>query len=203
MNICSASGKSHLCMNLALASQMPVLSVSSGVSIILTSERELSTDRLVQMAKTLLASHDPTRNIKEKDLLDNIHTNLCKDIEALDHALSFVLPALLRGRLSSDTSPLLGQQPPAINHGAKPIRLLILDSIAALLRGEAAFNSTSAGLTQRSRQLCIIADKLKAIAVQFSLAVVVINQVSDVFARPSSTISPSSSYPLSQSCSES
>ncbi len=183
-------------MSLALSAQIPKLAKCPGGAIILTSERELSTDRLVQLAKTLLATHDPTRRVKEKDLLDDIHTNLCKDIEALDHALSFILPALLRSRQPCDTSPLLGQKPTYT--GTKPIRLLILDSITALLRGDTAFTSTSAGLTQRSRHLCIVADKLKALAVEFSLAVVVINQVSDVFPRPTYTPSPSSSFALSQ-----
>lgn len=183
-------------MSLALSAQIPSLAKRPGGAIILTSEREISTDRLVQLGKTLLATHDPARRIREKDLLDNIHTNVCKDIEALDHALSFVLPALLRSRQPSDTSPLLGQRPSYT--GARPIRLLILDSITALLRGETAFSSTSAGLTQRSRHLCIVSDKLKALAVEFHLAVIVINQVSDVFARPTVTISPSSSFALSQ-----
>ena len=134
--------------------------------------------------------------MKEKHLLDNIHTRLCKDIDALDHALSFFLPPLLRSHRTSNTSPLLGHRPTYTT--ARPIRLLILDSITALLRGDAAFASTSAGLTQRSRHLCIVADKLKALALEFSLAVVVINQVSDVFARPTSQPSPSSSFASSR-----
>lgn len=66
----------------------------------------------------------------------------------------------------------------------QPTRLLILDSLTALLRGaETSFTSSSAGLTARSRHLCSIGDKLKALAVEYELAVVVINQVSDVFDR--------------------
>ena len=65
-----------------------------------------------------------------------------------------------------------------------PIRLIVLDSITALLRGaETAFSSSSAGLTARSRFLCNTADRLKALAVEYNLAVVVINQVSDVIDR--------------------
>ncbi|TXT07377.1 hypothetical protein VHUM_03097 [Vanrija humicola] len=37
------------------------------------------------------------------------------------------------------------------------------------------------GLVQRSRHLCTVADRLKALAVEYDLAVVVVNQVSDVF----------------------
>ena len=181
---------------------MPSLSSCPGGAIILTSERALSTDRLVELATTLLAVHDPTRRLRETELLDNIHTNLCKDIDALDHALSFVLPALLRSRHPPSISPLLGHRiPPSSTHPA-PIRLLIIDSITALLRGETAFSSTAAGLTQRSRHLCFVADKLKALAVEFRLAVVVVNQVSDVFTRPTaatpSAPSQSNSFPLGQ-----
>lgn len=65
-----------------------------------------------------------------------------------------------------------------------PIRLIVLDSITALLRGaDTAFSSSSAGLTARSRFLCNTADRLKALAVEYNLAVVIINQVSDVFDR--------------------
>jgi len=106
----------------------------------------------------------PTPTVKQ--LLDNIHTNKCTDVDALDHALSYSLPWEL------EKNRLVGS----------PIRLIVLDSITALFRGaETAFSSTSAGLTHRSRLLCSIADKLKALAVEYDMAVVVINQVSDVF----------------------
>jgi DNA repair protein RAD57 len=108
----------------------------------------------------------PTPTVKQ--LLDNIPTNKCTDVDALDHALSYSLPwELEKNRLAG-----------------KGIRLIVLDSITALFRGgETTFSSTSAGLSHRSRLLCSIADKLKALAVEYDIAVVVINQVSDVFNR--------------------
>jgi DNA repair protein RAD57 len=176
-------------------------------------------------------------------MLDNIQTTRCGDIEALDHALSYVLPAVLDARRGRATeggselhSPLMGFRPrrpaesttrldsasSASRNGdgeevsrshsasayasaaatvfsrskpkARPVRLLVIDSITALLRGaETSFSSTSAGLTQRSRHLCLIADKLKALAVEYELAVLVINQVSDVFSRPYPNAVPASS----------
>lgn len=117
----------------------------------------------------MLASHNSSRTKSVKDLLDNIHTNKCTDVDALDHALSYSLPWELEKRRLTET----------------PIRLIVLDSITALFRGaDTAFSSSSSGLTQRSRLLCSIADKLKALALEYDLAVVVINQVSDVFNRP-------------------
>lgn len=167
-NQCSAAGKSHLCMVLALSAQLPACTTRPGGAVILTSEREVPTDRLIQLAKTALAAHDPPESSTTvKDLLDNIHTNRCLDIDALEHALSYSLPWELEKRRQA---------------GKGTIRLLVLDSITALLRGgETALSSSVAGLAQRSKYLCAIADKLKALAVEYELAVVVINQVSDVF----------------------
>ena len=170
----SAAGKSHLCMALSLSAQLPSCTPFPGGSIILTSERELPTDRLIQLAKCMLASQGDLPNIGNtttprptlKQLLDNIHTNKCTDVDALDHALSYSLPwELEKNRLAG-----------------KEIRLIVLDSITALFRGaDMTYSSTSAGLAHRSRLLCSIADKLKALAVEYDIAVVVINQVSDVF----------------------
>ena len=154
-------------MVLALSAQLPACTTRPGGAVILTSERELPTDRLIQLAKTALATHEPGGRTTVKDLLDNTHTNRCLDIDALDHALSYSLPWELEKRRQA---------------GKGMIRLLVLDSITALLRGsETAYSSSSAGLAQRSKYLCAIADKLKALAVEYELAVVVINQVSDVF----------------------
>jgi DNA repair protein RAD57 len=160
-------------MALALSAQLPSYTPFPGGSIILTSERELPTDRLIQLAKSMLASQDTQHNHRTaiptpsvKQLLDNIHTNKCTDVDALDHALSYSLPWVLEKNRLASTG----------------IRLIVLDSITALFRGgETTFSSTSAGLAHRSRLLCSIADKLKALAVEYDIAVVVINQVSDVF----------------------
>jgi DNA repair protein RAD57 len=202
----SAAGKSHFLLSLSLSCQLPRLTPNPGGSIILTSERELPTDRLIQLAKTLLATHHhpyypshpaiPHR-LDVKALLDNVHTNLVKDVEALDHALSFVIPALLKNRNGRDgISPLLGQGVGGESgnggvKGGRPIRLLVIDSITALLRGtEVSLSSTMKGLTQRSKHLCDISDRLKALAVEYNLAIVVVNQVSDVFTKPTGFFPP-------------
>jgi DNA repair protein RAD57 len=153
-------------MALALSAQLPSCTPFPGGSIILTSERELPTDRLIQLAKSMLASQKPQKHQTPiptptvKRLLDNIHTNKCTDVDALDHALSYSLPWVLEKNRLAGTD----------------IRLIVLDSITALFRGgETTFSSTSAGLAHRSRLLCSIADKLKALAVEYDIAVVVIN----------------------------
>ncbi|KLT39063.1 hypothetical protein CC85DRAFT_232269, partial [Cutaneotrichosporon oleaginosum] len=73
------------------------------------------------------------------------------------------------------------------------IRLLIIDSITALLRGQTEGSTTS--LAQRSLYLSSIADRLKALAVAHELAVVVVNQVKDVFAPGFGGIDPDEALP--------
>ncbi|KAL1412052.1 DNA repair protein rhp57 [Vanrija albida] len=178
----SAAGKSHLTSTFALAAGVPGLSSNPGGAIVLTSERVLSTDRLVELAPALLARAGADTPVSE--LLDNIHTSRIGDIDSLEHTLQFIIPHMLESRRWGTHSPLKGEiatdeRPQARAPGQKPIRVLVIDSITALLRGETA--TSGAGLVQRSRHLCTVADRLKALAVEYELAVVVVNQVSDVF----------------------
>lgn len=195
----SAAGKSHFALTLALCCQLSSLTSSPGGSLILTSERELSTDRLIQLAESLLATHEPRAgehhegeiDSRVKGLLDNVLSNRVGDIDALEHALSYVIPALLESRLkASSSSSSSSSQPFPSRTRLKPIRLIILDSLTALLRGGSASSpstrpaaTSSSSLTERSKHLCVVADLLKALAVTYGVAVVVINQVSDVFPR--------------------
>ncbi|WVW81684.1 hypothetical protein I302_103679 [Kwoniella bestiolae CBS 10118] len=194
----SAAGKSHLSLHLALTFQLPSLTSSPGGSLILTSERELSTDRLVQLGQHLLSLHEPTLlggERRVKNLLDNILTNRVGDVDALEHALNYAIPAILESRLDPNTST---------NHQL-PIRLIILDSITALFRGgtndhERPTAPNALSLAERSKHLCIVADALKAIAVKYDLSILIINQVSDVFQRstPVSYSQPTSSFMQTQ-----
>jgi DNA repair protein RAD57 len=165
---------------------LPAPFASSG-TIMLTTERILATSRLVELAEGMRASIDDPPPIEE--ILDNIHTSRVGDIDALEHALAFAIPPMLAQRRLETYSPLLGERiaspedrPRRQGRGFKPIRLLIVDSITALLRGNAETERSSSSLTQRSRYLCSVADRLKALAVEYELAVVVVNQVKDVFA---------------------
>ncbi|WVF66424.1 hypothetical protein IAT40_001164 [Kwoniella sp. CBS 6097] len=278
----SAAGKSHLALTLALSAQLPSLTSSPGASLILTSERELSTSRLIQLSKSLLATHEHTspssigRNDtalgedseveweqgqgRVRSLLDNVLTNRVGDVDALEHAFNYAVPAILETRLKvhnqnnqrkgnsnngsrirsngsnvtsssskfrigsngSETTDNIAAGPAtevgphesiaagagrmtsngsstsslSNNSSARsgysnvlPIRLIVLDSITALFRGGTSSNDerptgpSSLSLTERSKHLCIVADALKSLASTYDLAIVVINQVSDVFNR--------------------
>lgn len=196
----SAAGKSHLTSTFALAAGVPGLSASPGGAIVLTSERVLSTDRLVELAPALLARAGADTPISE--LLDNIHTSRIGDIDSLEHTLQFIIPHMLESRRFGTHSPLKGELATDESSeerrapGQKPIRVLVIDSITALLRGET--ETSSMGLVQRSRHLCTVADRLKALAVEYDLAVVVVNQVSDVFFADRNMPPPSSHASSSQ-----
>lgn len=58
-----------------------------------------------------------------------------------------------------------------------PVRLIVIDSIAALFRGE--FENTPLDLKRRSSLFFKISGKLRALAERFGLSVVVTNQVVD------------------------
>jgi DNA repair protein RAD57 len=222
-----------------------------GGAIILTSERELATTRLSQLAHTMQKRHAHNDFITRSKLSDGVLTRRVADVEQLEDVLHYGVPALLeRGRAGlghpgksggrlmgfkesggieegkhgrpqstgsstpsrqliapvsrnyrnprlGPVAPIAHQPPPA----PQPIRLLVLDSLTALLRGaETPYTSSSAGMTARSRHLCSVGDKLKALAVEYELAVVVINQVSDVFdrrpvARPVDTDETDTTHP--------
>jgi DNA repair protein RAD57 len=167
----SASGKSHLGLQLCVAGQLPTSSAEllpSG-AILLTSERKVSFSRLEELARHIDTQTDPkAAKLAAKTLLDNVHTLHITEVDGLDHALAYIIPAMI-SRISAKSG----------RDGSLPIRLLVIDSIGALFRS--SFETGFSGLTQRSRMLCLIADKLKLLAETQNMAIVVINQVTDVF----------------------
>ncbi|CAO1629099.1 unnamed protein product [Parajaminaea phylloscopi] len=82
-------------------------------------------------------------------LLRNIRISPIRDLEALEHALTYTLPGLARRLLES--------------HGSPPLRLVILDSLAPLFYSDQP-GSSFAGLMLRTRWTNLIADELKKLA---------------------------------------
>jgi DNA repair protein RAD57 len=104
-------------------------------------------------------------------MLNNVHTRDITEVDGLDHALTYIVPATI-GRIAAQS---------ASSSDVLPVRLLVIDSIGALFR--ATYSSNHSGLTQRSKMLCAITDKLKELAEVHDIAVVVVNQVTDVFTQ--------------------
>lgn len=120
-------------------------------------------------------------------MADHIYLFSVSDPEALEHALAYQVPALVERLNASAYNPVGPEQSSNIKGKSKaeppptplsPLRLLILDSLAALTR--ATFDSGPSALSDRSVFLASVTDKLKSLATLHNLAVVVTNQVSDV-----------------------
>jgi RecA/RadA recombinase len=173
----SASGKSHFGLQLALTAQLPSCSADPGGAILLTSERKISFTRLEQIAQSRLAEDAPVAVSDTRRFLDNVHTMHVTEVDGLEHALAYMVPNVIE----SSAAP---SAPASTPHSARksarlPISLIVIDSIGALFR--ASYDSNQGGLSQRSRMLCVLADRLKYLAYKYNIAVLVVNQVSDVF----------------------
>lgn len=141
--------------------------------------------------------------LNEWDFLDNVHVEKAVDVENLEALLGYIAPAriervnraALEGSLMTpyhggeegEDERLTRPKPPL------PIKLIIVDSIAAPFR--VAHENDSAGFINRAKEFGTIGDLLKKLAKRFGVAVVVVNQVSDVFdnGRPDELIKASHS----------
>jgi DNA-repair protein XRCC3 len=72
--------------------------------------------------------------------------------------------------------------PNLLNMPARPLKLIIIDSIAALFRTE--YDNTTAELGRRTKVLFRVANRLKIFAEEHHLSVVVVNQIVDFFKAP-------------------
>ncbi|GAB2267446.1 hypothetical protein Dimus_002429 [Dionaea muscipula] len=156
----SGSGKTQLCLQLLLSSQLPAsVGGLSSSSLYLHTEFPFPSRRLHQLSLSFLSAHSslfpPSHDPLGRILVDPVHT--------ADHLLDVLL------RLDSFIMSLSSTR--------WPIKLIVIDSIAALFRSE--FENNPADLRRRSSLFFRISGKLKALAEKFGLAVVVTNQVVD------------------------
>ena len=128
----------------------------------ITSSKELSTERLVQMFR-----HHPklshVAESHERQMLDNIQQRQILSRHELIQALSDDLPKLAEQRI------LLGM----------PLKLLVIDALTPLVQPEGKANTAT--LTERSQHLVEISGLLRSLAWKYNLAVLVVNHVTDVF----------------------
>lgn len=149
----SGCGKTQLCLQLLLCAQLPISRGGlAAASLYVHSEFPFPLRRLRQLSLSFPSSNTD-------DPLDRIF------VRAVE------LPDELLALLDRVESLLSGQS-------SLPLKLIIIDSIAALFRSE--FDNNAGDLKRRSSLFFRTAGKLKSIAKKFGVAVVVTNQVVDL-----------------------
>ncbi|KAK1420892.1 hypothetical protein QVD17_22844 [Tagetes erecta] len=157
----SGCGKTQLCLQLLFTAQLPHrLNGLAGSSLYLYSEFPFPYRRFNQLVESFKSSH-PILFASNRDPRDYIFT---RDCQTAHHLLDVLL--LLESRLRNAKETGLD------------IKLIVIDSIAALFRSE--FENNAGDLKRRSSLFFKISSVLKAHANRFGIAVVVTNQVVDV-----------------------
>jgi RecA/RadA recombinase len=162
----SGSGKTQLCMMLALRCVLPkVLGGLGGGCVFLCAEENLPTSRLGSMASTILSQFDPSKfedAIPDVDsLLGSISVARVTDIKQLEERL-----VQLERMLTIEGN----------------IKLIVIDSVAALHR-DLLSRAGGFDAPERARGLLSLSATLKGFNKAFHVAVVAVNQVSDVIGR--------------------
>ncbi|EEF30727.1 X-ray repair cross complementing protein 3, xrcc3, putative [Ricinus communis] len=164
----SGTGKTQLCLQLSLYAQLPLsLGGLSASSLYLHTEFPFPFRRLHQLSHSFQSQHPQIFiNNNNNDTINN-YDNPCDNIfvhsvRSADYLFD-IMPKIESFLVYSKTH--------------LPVRLIVIDSVAALFRSE--FENTATDLKRRSALFFKISAKLRALAWRFNLAVVVSNQVVD------------------------
>ncbi|CAK5279544.1 unnamed protein product [Mycena citricolor] len=160
----SAAGKTQLALQLSLLVQTPPSTggvTGSACYISLSAQSRLQTSRLKQM---LDARPDLSLEVCG---LDDIHTIKSPTIPFLIQILSKILPDLIAQRAASP--------------GCKPVKLVVLDALAELFHTSDKTSTTT--LVERAQSVVEISSLLHSLASEHNVAVLVLNEVTDVFSH--------------------
>lgn len=157
------AGKTQLALQLALTAQLDHSQggLDSGVAYFTTSA-SLPVRRLAEIAGTRLV----LQGCDQQSLTDNVHNCSTTSIPALLSALKVALLQLFK-HVENSKGKL------------KPVRVLIIDSLGSLFHS--LDKTTTTTLVERSKILSEISYIIHGIASSKQVAVIVINQVRDVF----------------------
>ncbi|KAJ2798865.1 DNA repair protein rhp57 [Coemansia guatemalensis] len=166
----SATGKTQLCLQLAIAAQLPeAVGGANGDVVYISTEGAFPAKRLTTMidpfVRRVYGDQEPDHGLTDVDeFMHHIQVAELDDMETMFHALDYKVPAILStGR----------------------VRLVIIDSIAAHLRfdmesGEGGFQSSRNFYKERSSHLMQMGSRFKRWADEYKCAFVCVNQVKDI-----------------------
>ncbi|KAF9921774.1 DNA repair protein xrcc3 [Linnemannia zychae] len=206
----SAVGKTQLCLQLCLTVQLPENKGGLDGSVVwLSTEGKFPYSRLETMISQFVAKHQIDIPDLDANLIrDNIYYESMADQETQLHIFNYQLPILVHDTYSNqgEYSKEQNQDEHAGQHlyglNKKPIKLIVIDSITNNFRSELSIESTipdqagtkdkfRSSILQRSADICEIGMRLRILADQYGLAVVCVNQVTDVIADEPSLHLPS------------
>jgi len=147
----SGSGKTQIALQICLAIKLKRENDLQGDSLYISTEDAFPTKRLHQLAMHVQRKFE----CNVPSLMDSIFIEHAADVEDLKALIDQRIPALLKN---------------------SNVRLIVIDSIAALFRVEYTLNEN----IERSRALAELGQKLHKISHEYSTAIVCINQISDV-----------------------
>ncbi|XP_022256073.1 DNA repair protein XRCC3-like isoform X1 [Limulus polyphemus] len=150
----SASGKTQFCLQLSLQAQLPeyIGGLNAAVAYICT-EDSFPSKRLQQLIQGI--KKNKPHEASKINFSDQIYISQIGDVESMWKCVKVTLPNLLR---------------------LKKVKLIIIDSVAALFRCEYDLNQ----IAQRAHDLQTLGHLLHKIALDFGAVVICINQVSAV-----------------------
>ncbi|XP_028252697.1 DNA repair protein XRCC3 [Parambassis ranga] len=167
----SGAGKTQLALQLCLSVQYPAQhgGLSSGALYICT-EDSFPIKRLQQLisGQSSLRSDVPPTLTSSLQFSDHVYIEHAADLDSLHLCLSRRAPLLLAQGL---------------------VRLLVVDSVAALFRSEFQADDW----LERNKQLLTFSSRLHHLSWEFTTPVLCINQVTDVFNQSDNSLVPSSS----------
>jgi DNA repair protein RAD57 len=164
----SAAGKTQFALQLSLLVQLPTrLGGLSGSACYITTSSRLPTERLVQIAESHPLCSAEREHLDRPPALDRVKTLTADTIPKLLLVLTRQLPALV--------------QQLADNLNSNPVKLLIIDALAELFHSNEKTTTTT--LVERSRNISEVSRLLHFLASKHQIAVLVLNEVTDVFER--------------------
>lgn len=138
----------------------------NGSACYLTTSSKLPTTRLLQIAQT------NDRLAVASCSLEHVHTLATPTVSILQHVLTTTLPSFIKDQKSKPCG--------------KPIKLLVIDALGELFHS--SDKTTTSTLVARSKDLANISAILHDIAADHQLAVLVLNEVIDIFDQPSGRV---------------
>lgn len=150
----SSSGKTQLALQLAVTAQKPKSEGGlEGAAVYIHSEGPFPSARLDQLVSQYPAS-------RQQQLKNNIHTIRIRSSEEQYQVLAYQLPVFLERQ--------------------RNIKVVLIDSISAIYRSEPTFERNK---FDKMSEICELGSRLKKLADQYRVAIVAVNQVSDVFEK--------------------